>query len=227
MNQPGYNPADRRPIKARELALAQQIAGWLAERGISPNAISVAGMLAGLAGGAAYAATSQGTPYTRLLWLAAAALVQLRLLANMFDGMVAVRRNIASPLGELYNEVPDRISDAALLIGVGYAAGGQPVLGLGAAPAAVFTAYVRAAAKAAGAPNDFCGPFAKQQRMFLITLLAVYCAAAPLAWQPTWMLAGEKLGLAAITLAIVLVGSMLTAIRRLVRAARYLKRPNP
>lgn len=182
-------------------------------------------MLAGLAGGAAFAATSFDTPYTRLFWLAAAALVQLRLLANMFDGMVAVRRNIASPLGELYNEVPDRISDAALLIGVGYAAGGHPVVGFGAALAAVFTAYVRAAAKVAGAPNDFCGPFAKQQRMFCITLLALYCAAAPLAWQPTWMLAGEQFGLAAVVLAIVLVGSVLTAIRRLIRAARYLKQP--
>jgi phosphatidylglycerophosphate synthase len=225
VNQSGYNPADRRPIKARELAWSQRIAAWLADRGVSPNAISVAGMLAGLLGGLAFAATNWGTSYTWCFWLAAAALVQCRLLANMFDGMVAVRRNIASPLGELYNEVPDRISDAALLIGAGYAAGGHPLVGFGAALAAVFTAYVRAAAKVAGAPNDFCGPFAKQQRMFAITVLALYCAAAPRAWQPTWNFASEAFGLAAVVLAVVLVGSLLTAIRRLWRAARFLRKP--
>jgi len=219
----GYNPADRRPIKARELGASRIAAGWLADRGVSPNAISIAGMIAAIFGGLAFWATALDTPYTRLLWLAAAVVVQLRLLANMLDGMVAVRRNIASPLGELYNEVPDRISDAALLIGVGYAAGGHPLLGFAAALAAVFTAYVRAAAKVAGAPNDFCGPFAKQQRMFAITLLAVYCAATPLAWQPTWQINGLTFGLAAIVLAVVLIGSFLTALRRIRRAARHLK----
>jgi phosphatidylglycerophosphate synthase len=141
----------------------------------------------------------------------------------MLDGMVAIRRNLASPLGELYNEVPDRISDAALLIGAGLASGGQLFLGLGAALAAVFTAYVRAAAKVAGAPQDFCGPFAKQQRMFLLTILAVYQGLAPVAWQPTWNLGGEPLGLASLVLSLVLVGSLLTAARRLLRAARFLQ----
>ncbi len=43
-------------------------------------------------------------------WLAGALLVQLRLLANLYDGMVAVLRQIASPVDELFNEVPDRVS---------------------------------------------------------------------------------------------------------------------
>lgn len=224
MNQQDYDPSDRRPIAARELAVSHKIAAFLAERGASPNGISIAGMVAALIGGLAFWATSLETDYTRLFWLAAAVLVQCRLLANMLDGMVAIRRNLASPLGELYNEVPDRISDAALLIGTGYAAGGHPLLGFGAALAAVFTAYVRAMAKAAGAPQDFCGPMAKQQRMFTITLAAVYCAAAPLAWQPAWTVGGETFGLAAAALALVLVGSVFTALRRWMRTARHLKR---
>ncbi|HEX5103992.1 MAG TPA: CDP-alcohol phosphatidyltransferase family protein [Pirellulaceae bacterium] len=223
MNEQGYDPSDRRPIAARELAISRRLANRVADLGASPNGISIAGMIAALVGGAAFAATAQGSPYVRLFWLAAAVLTQFRLLANMLDGMVAIRRNLASPLGELYNEVPDRISDAALLIGVGFAAGGNPLLGFGAALAAVFTAYVRSMAKAAGAPNDFCGPMAKQQRMFTITLVALYCAAAPLAWQPMGTLGRETFGLASAALAIVLVGSVFTALRRLVRAARHLK----
>jgi phosphatidylglycerophosphate synthase len=39
----------------------------------------------------------------------------------MLDGMVALASCRDSKVGELYNEVPDRVSDAAVFIGVGYA----------------------------------------------------------------------------------------------------------
>jgi phosphatidylglycerophosphate synthase len=223
VNDSGYRPGERRPIASRDLALSRRVAAWLADLGVSPNAISVAGMLAAIVGGIALWGTSLGGPWCRGLWLLAALMAQLRLLANMFDGMVAIRRQVASPVGELYNEVPDRISDAALFIGLGFAAGGQPLLGVGAALAAVFTAYVRAMAKVAGAPQDFCGPLAKPQRMFVVTALAIYCAIAPSAWQPMWKFGQRSIGLSAVALAIILIGSLATAGRRLIRAAHHLK----
>ncbi len=75
-------------------------------------------MIAGIAAGICLAATAY-TPSltTRAAWLLAACLIQLRLLANMFDGMVAIEQGRQSPLGELYNEIPDRVSDAFILIG--------------------------------------------------------------------------------------------------------------
>jgi phosphatidylglycerophosphate synthase len=227
VSQPEYNASDRRPIAARELVVFQKMAAWLADRGASPNGISVAGMIAALVGALALWGTSLDTPYARLLWLAGAVLTQLRLLANMLDGMVAIRRGMASPLGELYNEVPDRVSDTALLIGLGLASGGQVLLGFGAALAAVFTAYVRAMAKAAGAPQDFGGPMAKQQRMFLLTIVAIYQALAPAAWLPLWKIRGDVVGLPALVLAIVIVGSLWTALHRLLRAARFLRERKP
>lgn len=36
------------------------------------------------------------------------------MLANMLDGMVAIESGRASPLGELYNDAPDRIAEAAV-----------------------------------------------------------------------------------------------------------------
>ena len=89
----------------------------------------------------------------------------------------------ASKTGELYNEVPDRISDAAVFIGAGFAWGGNITLGYIATILAIFTAYVRAAGKIAGAPNEFCGPMAKQHRMLVITLICVYAAITPRSWQ--------------------------------------------
>ena len=115
-------------------------------------------------------------------------------------------------MGELFNEVPDRVSDTAVLLGLGWAAG-SPALGLGAALAAMATAYVRGVGRGLGLPSDFCGPMAKQHRMAAATAMAVLCAAAP-AWQGTVL----TWGLWAITLL-----SLLTAARRLTRIARRLQ----
>jgi phosphatidylglycerophosphate synthase len=172
---------DRRPIATRNRKWAQASARWLAARNVSPNAISIAGMCACIIAGLALAATSLA--YHRLEWLIAAAGAQFRLTANMLDGMVALNSGRASKTGELYNEVPDRVSDAAVFIGAGFAWGGNVALGYIATILSIFTAYIRAAGKIAGAPNEFCGPMAKQHRMLVITLVCLYSAVVPRTWQ--------------------------------------------
>ena len=89
----------------------------------------------------------------------------MRLLANLLDGMVAVQANKASLLGEVFYEVPDRLSDLFILVGLGYAAQGIPTVGGLAATGAILTAYVRAFGASLGLGQDFRGPMAKPQRM--------------------------------------------------------------
>jgi phosphatidylglycerophosphate synthase len=221
-----YQPTDRRPIAARRWPIWQHTAKWLAQRGVSPNGISLAGMACGMAAGLALSATPYAADWQPLAWLAGAALIQLRLVANLLDGMVAIESGRASPIGELYNEVPDRVSDVATLVGAGYAVGGDMVLGYLAAFTALFTAYVRAMGKAAGAPQEYCGPMAKQQRMALLTIVALYCGLTPASWQPTWGDTAPR-GLAAAGLLVIAIGGLLTAIRRLRRIAANLRRARP
>jgi phosphatidylglycerophosphate synthase len=222
MDAPPYRSGDRRPIAVRRWTIFQNLAVRLARLGVSPNAISLAGMFCGILAGVLLGLTNCVTGVEqRLLWLGAALCVQLRLLANMLDGMVAIECGRASPVGELFNEVPDRVSDAATLIGAGYAAGGDPVLGYSAACAALFTAYVRAMGKVAGANQEFCGPMAKQQRMFTVTAIALYCGLAPLTWQPA-LEAWPGRGVMAGALVLILVGSLVTVCRRLRRIAATL-----
>ena len=226
MTESSYS-GERRPIAARQWQLSQRIADWLARSGASPNGISVAGAIFGIAGGLAFAGTALWPDWAWLLWLVAAAMMQLRLQCNLYDGMVAIATGRASPVGELYNDVPDRISDSAFFIGAGYAAGGHVVLGYAAALAAMFTAYVRAVGKAGGAKQEFCGPMAKQHRMALLTVVAVYCALAPKSWQPSWGTSPElTFGIPAIALAVITLGSIVTAARRLLRIARQLREPH-
>ncbi len=179
-------------------------------------------MCAGVAAGGAVALTAM--PDWQLLgFLGAALLIQLRLLANMLDGMVAIQTGKASPVGSLYNEIPDRVSDAAICIGAGYAAGSVPVLGYLAACMAIFVAYLRVQGKVAGAHQEFCGPMAKPQRMFLLTVAALWCGLAPQSWQPMLDLPPHA-GLMALALAAIVLGGIVTAWRRLARVASALRR---
>jgi phosphatidylglycerophosphate synthase len=210
---------ERRPLRSRDWRWTNAVAGALARRGVSPDAISFAGLVSATLAGAALVATREWPGAERVLLLVAAAGVQGRLLANLLDGMVAVGSGRSSPVGPLWNEVPDRFSDAIVLVGAGHAVGGEPALGWLAALAAVLTAYVRGEARAAGAPNDFCGPMAKPHRMALVTVTAVVLALWPGDERPS--VAGR--GLWAAALAVVVLGCAVTIVRRLARAARALR----
>jgi phosphatidylglycerophosphate synthase len=220
MESKGQVHGDRRPIATRNQKWAQAATVWLASRNVSPNAISIAGMCACIVAGTALGETS--IAYHPILWLIAALGAQLRLTANMLDGMVALASGRASKTGELYNEVPDRISDAAVFIGAGFAWGGNVTLGYIATILAVFTAYIRAAGKIAGAPNEFCGPMAKQHRMLVITLICLYSAITPRSWQGITF-NGSQIGLMSIGLVIIIAGCAITVVRRLSRIAYALK----
>jgi len=218
-----YEPADRRPIASRERPIWQKAASALAKAGVSANTVSILGMVVGVAVGVALGATrfTSNTAAERGLWLAGAIGIQLRLLANMLDGMVAIARQEASPLGELYNELPDRVSDMAIIIGAGYGIGGWPTLGYLTACIAILTAYVRAVGKSAGASNLFLGPMAKPHRMFTLTVVSVAMALLPNSWKLDC--GPHHAGLPSIGLALISLGGLITISRRLTRIVRHLK----
>jgi phosphatidylglycerophosphate synthase len=194
---------NRRPLRSRQTLWASALARLLLKTPLTPNAVSIAG-IAFAAAGAACFVFAGGQP---LLWFGGALAIQLRLLANLMDGLLAVEGGRKSPTGALYNEFPDRIEDALLLIAAGYGAG-YPTLGWAAALLAMGTAYVRALGGAIGLPQDFCGPMAKQHRMALLTVGAVVSIFLPVM---PWVLG------------LIAAGAALTAARRLHRQADLLR----
>ena len=110
--------ANRRPIKARGNPFIQRLARRMAEAGITPNSISVASVVFAALGAVCLLVSPVG-------WgaIACAVGIQLRLLCNLIDGMVAVEGGRKTPTGALYNEVPDRVADSVLLVSLGYAVG--------------------------------------------------------------------------------------------------------
>lgn len=210
----------RRPLKSRQRGWAIALAGMLAQAGVGPNAISLASIgFAALAGVALLATVPTGAALQPVFWLIAAAGIQLRLLCNLLDGMVAVEGGRGSRSGEVFNDAPDRLADILILVAAGYALpwpawGGA--LGWAAATLAVLTAYVRVLGRALGRPQDFCGPMAKQHRMAVLTIA---CLGA-IAEGPLFGNGGRALGAG---LAVIAIGSALTIVRRLVRLVRALE----
>ncbi|MFA5684990.1 MAG: CDP-alcohol phosphatidyltransferase family protein [Lysobacteraceae bacterium] len=162
---------NRRPLRTRDAGWARRLAAVLAASAITPNRISVLGIVFALIGTVLLLAWP--TPAGFVL---AALCVQLRLLCNLLDGMVAIEGGKQSPTGALYNELPDRIADSLLLVALGHAAG-LPWLGWLMALLAALTAYIRALGGALGLEQDFRGPQAKPQRMAVMTAALLLGAA--------------------------------------------------
>ena len=209
---------DRRPLKTRRRSAPRALAAALERNGVRPNHVSLAGVaFAVLAGAALIALPRVSTTLQAGLLIAAAAAIQLRLLCNLLDGLLAVEGGLQSPTGELYNDVPDRFADVVVIVSAGYAITwdwGEP-LGWAAAAAALLTAYVRVLGGALGARQHFLGPMAKPHRMAVLTaaclLSLVELGAAELEGR---VLAGA--------LVVVLAGSLATFARRLDLVAKEL-----
>ncbi|MBI3028241.1 MAG: CDP-alcohol phosphatidyltransferase family protein [Candidatus Rokubacteria bacterium] len=209
----------RRPIKARETRGAQALARWLTRAGACPNQISLLSIVfAGLAGLCLILSRSGADAGRIALLLAAALLIQLRLLANLLDGMVAIEGGLRTSAGEVVNEFPDRLSDVVILVCAGYsvtAVEWGPTLGWAAAVLAVLTAYVRALGASLGTAQYFCGPMAKPQRMAATTLACLLSGVEIIrGWPPLAM---------PVALGVIMAGSMMTVSRRIIAIATELE----
>lgn len=170
-------------------------------RQVSPDVFTVLGVLAAAAAGVAIALG---------WWLPALVLLAARLAGANLDGAVARARGLSRPWGFVLNELGDRTSDVLMFAGLAVLAVREavPSLLLGpltwvllAALAATAPTFASLAAAGAGARRLNGGPFGKTERC-----AAVVVATAVPAWIP-------------VVAAVVVVGSLLTAVLRL-RAAR-------
>lgn len=215
-NEPGTGA--RRYLKTREKPWAQKLARWMGTTGITPNMISVVSVGFAIAGAVCFMTASEAPSRwgATFLWLGAAVCIQLRLLCNLLDGMVAIEGGKKSVVGGLYNEVPDRIADPVFLLAAGYCnewiikLWGIP-LGWVAAVLSLMTAYIRVLGGTLGATQSFMGPMAKQHRMFVLTLACLGSIAE------LWLRKDGKPAedVMTVALAIIVVGSAITCWRRL------------
>lgn len=200
---------NRRPIAARSSALAQVLTDFLVAKSASPNLISIASIPFAILGATALLCLPG--------WMGdvlCAVGIQLRLLCNLLDGMVAIKAGKSSELGALFNEFPDRVADSILIVALGYAAGCGELGWLGALGAAL-TAYIRLFGGSLGLTQDFRGPMAKQHRMAIMTAACLLGAI-----EVVWFNTHYALATASVVIAI---GSFITCYTRTMAITRQLQ----
>jgi phosphatidylglycerophosphate synthase len=171
----------RRFLKTREKLWVNRLAAKVAMFNITPNQISILSIISAIISGLFLVFTVWHSK-----WLIAIFFIQCRLFCNMLDGLVAIEGNKKSKLGDIYNDLPDRISDIIIILAFGYAIDITyqfntiiNYLTWIAALQALFTAYIRTLFISLGTPADYSGPMAKQHRMALISVACLFCYVWP------------------------------------------------
>ena len=204
----------RRPIRVRGSGWANLFCKLLIKTGIKPNTISVMSVFfAAAASVCLLVSKDQSLLLSVILYALVAIFIQLRLLCNLFDGMVAIEGGRKSKTGVIFNELPDRIADTLIIVPLGYLCGELGfAVGLGwlGGMGAMLTAYIRLLGDSVGTEQYFIGPMAKPHRMALIT------ASMPLAAASHYFFDSSDIVFYCVLWTIVL-GCIVTSIRRLGR----------
>jgi phosphatidylglycerophosphate synthase len=161
-----YTPSSRRPISEIFRRTADAATRFCVQNGIHPDTISYLSILAAIAAAICFWKSGQA----RWLLIVAPLFCYLRLWFNMLDGMVAVAAGKASRRGEILNDLPDRISDIIIFVGVAHSGLMNPLVGYWAAIFAVLTAYVGLFGQALGAQREFGGMMSKPWRMVALSI---------------------------------------------------------
>jgi CDP-diacylglycerol--glycerol-3-phosphate 3-phosphatidyltransferase len=186
-------------VKPRFRRMLRGTARALAARGVTPDQVTTAGIVASGLGALAFRLGSR----RRGAFAAVPALALARIAANALDGLVAEESGLGRPAGELYNETADRLGDIAFLAGTAAVPGVRPSLALGALAAAELSSFVGVSAKAAGGRRRYEGPMGKPDRMLVVGAAGL---AAAVTRQPARVL-NASLGLIA-------TGALVTAVNR-------------
>jgi phosphatidylglycerophosphate synthase len=213
----GYQPAWRRPIAQAFRRTAYLPVRWCVRWGIHPNVVSYSSIGAAAAAGLCF---WQAGAIPALL-LAAVGFCYLRLWLNMLDGMVALASGTASRAGEIANELPDRISDVIIFVGVAHSGLCHPLSGYWAAIFALLVAYVGTLGQAVGVQREFSGVMAKPWRM--VALHAGAWLTLGLLWWGDGAITYGGLTILDWTSLAIIAGCVETIVIRLVRILRAIR----
>lgn len=173
--------------------------------GISPDAVTLAAIPVGCVAGGLLLLS----PTVSIALLGVPVLAAVRLVLNLLDGALARRTGRMHPRGELYNELGDRLADIAFLAPVAFLPGADRTTVLLGVTGAVFASFAGVVPRAAGGDRIYRGILSKPGRMILLGAFAIAVfIVGPQAWGPFGPL--------------LLVGTVLTAVERIVVARRRL-----
>lgn len=212
-----YQPTSRRPIADTFRQTANWCVRLCVRWNVHPDTVSYMSIVAS-AGAAVCFWQAKSYPWLLLL---GPLLCYLRLWFNMLDGMVALASGKASPRGEIVNELPDRVSDVMIFVGVAHSGLCAPLSGYWVAIFALFVAYVGMLGQAVGVQREFSGVMSKPWRMVVLHIGAWITLG--LIWWSDGMIEWRGLTVLDWTHSVIILGCCQTISVRLSRIVQALK----
>jgi phosphatidylglycerophosphate synthase len=211
-----YAPASRRPIAGLFRRTAHGAVRIAVRLGIHPDLISYASIVSAAIAGTLFLRSGNHPRYLGL----GVAFALLRLWLNMFDGMVALAAGKASKRGEIINDLPDRISDVLIFVGMSHSGWCSPYGGYWVAMSALIVAYVGLFGQAVGVQREFSGVMAKPWRVVVLSIGALATMVLVLRGQDVWF--GGNNSIIDWCHYVILAGCVQTVVVRLSRIFRAL-----
>jgi CDP-diacylglycerol--glycerol-3-phosphate 3-phosphatidyltransferase len=219
-------------VRARVRGLAVPIALAFGRLGLTPNALTIIGFI--IAAIAAYAAANHQ-------WVAAALLVIVGGVFDLFDGALARATNTVSRVGAFLDSVFDRAGEAVLFIGIGVASTNAgftvgAVLAAAAMAASFMVSYTRAKSESlgftpgTGMANIGLAP--REVRLVIVTVGLLATGFAGGIVQPVTVVGGVSAWWAgrpalAVTLGLVAVLATVTTIQRIIHVVHQPSNEEP
>ncbi len=172
-------------LKPRFQALLRPVCTALADRGVTPNQVTVFALfLSAVSGGWIALAPDSRTPY---LFLPVA--LFLRMALNAIDGMLAREHDQQTHAGALLNEIGDVLSDLFLYLPFALTSGFTPELVVLIVVLSGLTETAGLASLLIGATRNYRGPMGKSDRAVVFGLLSfLQGMGAPLEFWLPWVL---------------------------------------
>ena len=164
----------------------------LVAAGVTANAISLMAVVVSAAAGAAIAVG--GITGAHALWFAVPPLCFVRIALNALDGSIARRSRSETPMGVVFNELGDRLSDVLLIGSLVFVV--TPVLALASLSTTLIVSVLGLLATMVNGRRDNAGPVAKADRVGLVAagaLIASLTASTVPFDLVSWVLVGGGL----------------------------------
>lgn len=136
---------------------------------VHPTVINILALIVSIISGAALL-FAKDYPW---FFLAVPLLVLIRISFNALDGMVAREMKLSSAVGEVYNEVIDRLSDLSIFVFMAFAPYANTELTLIAISMIILNSYIGIVGKAAGGTRFYGGFIGKADRMLYLGVLSI------------------------------------------------------
>jgi len=156
-------------LKPKFQAFLRPAVQFLADRGITPNQVTMFAMLLSILVGATIALTHGA----RWILLFVPIFMFLRMALNAIDGLLAKEHNMQTKRGAMFNEMSDVIADVALFLPFAFVAGVNPVLVVLFAVVGVFNEMAGVVAQTINGERRYDGPMGKSDRVFVVGLIAL------------------------------------------------------